>query len=288
MASGFANAVDIASAHVGGRQTLSSWRKQPTQATASGIWFDLSMSPGNPVPNYYAASPMISVAMRQSTDGGLYHGGAVAPLQKVLRRLTLMSVVASAVPLPVILLDYLLFYPFIDESILDPQPFTNSVPLPRYATGAGVQMMAVVVAGQTGGQQFRVEYTNSDGVAGRISQTVQMTTQAVNGTILTSAPATALCNGPFIPLQTGDTGVRSIDSVTILGVGDVGLFTLVLVKPIATTCLRGIDAPTEVDFLVDHSILPMIQDDAYLNFICHPSASLANVPIHGLLETVWN
>lgn len=285
---GFANIKELADAHVAGQSTLATWRKQPTQTTASGIWFDLSMSPGNPVPNYYAASPMVSVAMRQSTDGGLFHGAAVTPLKKYLRKLLIMSVTGAGAPLPVILMDYLLYYPFVDESILDPQPMTNSVALPRSTTGAGVQMMAVVVAGQTGGQKFYVEYTNSDGVSGRISKTVQMTTQAVNGTILSSAPATNLCNGPFIPLQDGDSGVRSVDSVTILGVGDVGLFTLVLVRPLATACLRGIDAPTEVDFFVDYSALPEIQDDAYLNFICHPTGSIANVPIHGLLETVWN
>ena len=157
---------------VDGAVKFSTWRKQPTQTTASGFWFDLSMSPGNPVPQYYAASPAVSVAMRQSTDGGIFHGGAVSPARKYVREIMAMTVTATAVPMPMILLDYLLFYPFLDESTTDEQFLTNSVPLPRYADGAGVQMMAIVVAGQTGGQQFFVTYTNSQGVAGRVSRTV--------------------------------------------------------------------------------------------------------------------
>lgn len=149
-------------------------------------------------------------------------------------------------------------------------------------------LMPVVVAGQTGGQTFFVTYTNQDGVSGRTSKTVTMCTQGINGTILCSAPATSGCNGPFMPLQNGDTGVRSVESVQVNGLGDVGLFALVLVKPLATMALRGIDAPTEVDFLRDFAAMPKIEDDAYLNFICHPTGSLSGAPIHGEIFTVWN
>ena len=83
-------------------------------------------------------------------------------------------------------------------------------------------------------------------------------------------------------------GVRSVQSVTIGGIGDVGLFALVLVKPLATFALRGIDAATEVDYLTDFSALPEIVDDAYLNFIALPSGTLSGAPIHGLIETLWS
>lgn len=281
---GFANVAELVDAEISGAVKLSSWRKQPTQTTALGFWFDLSMSPGNPVPQYYAASPGVSVAMSQSSDGGIFHGGAVSPARKYLRRMMAMTVTSTAVPMPMILCDYLLYYPFLDESTTDPQTLTNSATLPRYTDGDGVQMMAVVVAGQTGGQTFSVSYTNSDGVSGRTSKTVTMATQAANGTILTTARTNS--GGPFIGLQDGDTGVRSVESVTMNGI-DVGLFTLVLVKPIAQMSIRGIDAPVEVDYLLDFSQLPQIEDNAYLNFICHPGGTLANAPIHGIAEFVW-
>ena len=64
-------------AELAGQTAFATWRKTPTQTTGSGIWFDLSMSPGNPVPNYYAASPNIAIALSQSTDGGIFYGGNV-------------------------------------------------------------------------------------------------------------------------------------------------------------------------------------------------------------------
>lgn len=58
---------------------------------------------------------------------------------------------ANVAPLSVKILDYLGFYPFLDESITDEQFMTNSVAVPRYPDGVGVMMMPVVVAGQIGG-----------------------------------------------------------------------------------------------------------------------------------------
>ena len=248
------------------------------------------MSPGNPAPNYYIGSPNVFVPLKQSTDGGLRHGGNVTPKKKFLRKLMALTGIAAATPCRMILLDYIGFYGFIDESILDEQLLDNTTPLPRYADGAGVQLMPVVVAGQTGGQPFTVNYTNSNGVSGRVTQSHVMGTQFVNGTILHSIQANASYpnNGPFLSLQAGDSGVRSVESVTIGGIGDVGLFALVLVKPLATFALFGIDAPTEVDYFVDAVSMPEIKDDAYLNLIALPNGNLSGAPIIGVLETTFN
>lgn len=287
---GFNGFKAIADSHDAGRYLYRSFRKQATQTTGSGIWFDLSMSPGNPVPNYYIGSAGVFTPLNRSTDGGLDHGPGVNALgyKKFLRKLMAMTPTATAAPLTLILMDYLGFYGFVDESITDEQFLDNTLGITRYADGKGVQLMPVVVAGQTGGQTVSVNYTNSDGVAGRISQPLRMTTQAVNGTILTSLAAGDNYGGPFLPLQAGDSGVRSVESVTIGGVGDVGLFALVMVRPLATLDIRGIDAATEVDYLTDCGCsLPEIIDDAYLNFVCLPVGTLAAAPIHGIIETTW-
>jgi hypothetical protein len=282
------NFADLVAAENDGKFWFSTWRKTPTQTTGAGIWFDLSMSPGNPVPNYYAASPNIAIALKQSTDGGIPHGGAVAPFKKYLKQITALTTTAAAVPLPMILCDYLLFYPFVDMSVTDPQAMDNTVTLPRSISGKGVQIMPVEVAGQTGigNPQFFVNYTNSDGVAGRQTPNVACNTQVVNGTIITSAPNLAQSAGPFLPLQAGDKGVRSIDSVTFL-TADVGLIAFVLVEPIENTSIRTIDAPVERVCVTDACDLPVIEDDAYLGLICCPNGTLAGAPIHGTITTVW-
>ena len=287
----FRNLGDMVDAQEAGRYLYRSYRKQPTQTTASGVWFDLSMSPGNPVPNYYIGAAGVFTSLKRSTDGGIDHGPNVNALgyKKYLRKLLTQTSVATAAPLTLLLLDYIGFYGFIDESVAgEEQLLDNTVAPTRHTTAKNVQMMAVVVAAQAGGQSFQVRYTNQDGVPDRVSQTCTMTTQVVNGTILTSLPAGSGYAGPFIPLQIGDTGVQSVQGVTINGVGDVGLFSLVLVKPIATMDLRGIGAPTEIDYFTDcGGSMPEIADDAYLNFVGLPVGTLANAPIIGIIETTW-
>ena len=287
---GFANIRAVADAQDAGQHLYASFRKQATQTTGAGVWFDLSMSPGSPAPNYFIGAPNVFVPMKQSTDGGLRHGGNVAQLgkKKFLRKLMALTTVTT--PIACKLLDYLGFYGFVDESVLDEQFMDNTQGLTRYSDGKGVQLMPVVVAGHSGGQPFTVNYTNQDGVAGRVTAPVTMGTQIVNGTILHSqGSGTAYVNnGPFLPLQTGDTGVRSVESVTIGGIGDVGLFALVLVKPLASFSLFGANSATEVDYMTDTASIPEIQDDAYLNLIALPNATLAGAPIIGILETTWS
>ena len=284
---GFSSVQALADAELAGQTWYSTWRKSPSQVSTIGVWFDLSMSPGNPVPQYYAATPLVGAPMSYSDEQGLMVGRNVAPATKHLKRVTVMTATATALPMPMMLLDYLFYYPFIDEGSTDEQLLDNTQSLTRYADGEGVQVMAVSVAGRTGGQTFQFSYTNSDGVAGRTSQTVIENAVSVNGSIVTSDRANANARGPFVPLQAGDTGVRSIESVTMNG-ADVGLFALVLVKPLAQLSLRGIDAPVEVNYFTDFGQLPTIVDDAYLNFIACPSGSLAATALHGDVTVVWN
>lgn len=242
------------------------------------------MSPGNPVPNYYASSPLVAATIPGGE--GIFHGAAVTPETKFLRNIMALSNSATGLPLELILCDYLLYYPFVDMGSTDVQAMTNSVTLPRYATGAGVQAIAVEVASQIGGTTFNIGYTNSSGTAGRTSQTVTCNTATSSGTLIQTNTATLGSNGPFIPLQIGDSGIRSIESLTMLS-ADVGLITLVLVYPLASLMLRGVDAPVEVDYFLDRATMPQIFDGAYLNFLCHPTGTLAATALHGTMQFIW-
>lgn len=278
----------VVNAEIEGAVRRYMWRKVPSQVTTAGLWFDLSLSPGNPVPKYwFDATPLTAKGIFQSTDGGIWHGPNTSPKSQYLRMTTAMSSSATGLPLPLVLCDYLMYYPSVDDSVLDPQPLDNTVTLPRYTDGKGVQVIAVTVAGRTGGQSFFFEYTNSDGVPGRISQTVWQNAVSAIGTITTSSTATLGQSGnPFIGLQSGDTGVRSIQSVTMLGV-DVGLFSLILVKPLAQTMIREQTAPVEKDYLIQSSDLQEVKDDAFLSWLTCPNGSLNGVTLFGDLQVVY-
>lgn len=278
---------DVVNAELEGRVRQYGWRKNPSQGTTAGLWFDLSMSPGNPAPKYwFDAAPGVAKVASQSADGGLFHGANVTPDQKYLRLITGYTAQGAALPLTMILCDYLLYYPSIDEGTTDTQFLTNTVTIPRYTTGKEVQILPVTVGTRTASATFTVGYTNSDGVSGRTSQIVTLNT-AVLGTVAGSAVNTQDSCNPFIGLQIGDSGVRSIDSVTMLSSTD-GLFSLILVRPLAYTMIRGADAPVEKDFLLSQEQLPKIFDDAYLNFIVLPQTTLATTPLIGDLKVVWS
>lgn len=285
---GVSNLKELVDAELAGRVRCNTWRKTPSQTTTAGLWFDLAMSPGNPAPKYwFDAPPLIAKQVSQSADGGIFHGANTTPQTQVLRLTTSRANVSTALPTTMILLDYLLYYPSCDDSTTDPQTMDNSVTLPRYTDGDGVQIMAVSVAGRTGGQQFYITYENSDGVSGRVSQTVTQNSASAIGTIVSSATATQASGNPFIGLQAGDRGVRKIESVTMLG-ADVGLFTLILVKPIAQTAIKEITAPYEKDYFLAAQSIPEIKDDAFLNFICIPNGTLSATVLMGDLKVVWN
>ena len=261
------------------------WRKTPSQTTLSGLWFDLSMSPGMPPPQYYIGSITTATQLKQSVDGGLYHGSNVSPSNKYLRRITTMANAVTALPMNVLLCDYLMFYPFIDEGTTDTQSMTNTLSLPRYTDGKGVQVIAVQTNAGTGGQKFYFTYTNSEGVSGRTSQIVTMNTSTVVGNILGSNTTIQNASNPFIGLQHGDSGVRSIESVTMLGI-DTGLFSLVLVKPLTQTCFREVTVPYEKDYLIPTSDLIQIYDDAFLGFLALPLGTLAATVLRGDLKVI--
>ena len=275
-------------AELEGRMRRYTWRKVPSQVTSSGYWFDLSMSPGNPPPKYwFDAPPLVAKAISQSQDGGLFHGADTSPKEQYLRLMTAQTSSATGLPLTFILCDYLLYYPSCDDGTTDAQNMTNTVTLPRYTDGEGVQVLAVSVAGRTGGQQFNFSYTNSQGVSGRTSRTYLQTSAAAIGTIVNSGPTAQLGANPFCGLADGDTGVRSIESVTMLG-ADVGLFSLILVKPLAQIIIKEAGSPYEKDFMMVEGILPKIKDDAFLSFVCLPQGSLSGIVLMGDLKVIWN
>jgi hypothetical protein len=289
MMPGFRGLWEINESYGLGKSYYSFWRKTPSQTTVAGQWFDTSMSPGNPAPQYYAASPLVAQQMKRSTDGGIPHGTNVSSASKYLSRFLIMSASATGLPMPYILCDYLLYYPFVDTGSNDEQLMTNIQTLPRFTDGVGVQIMAVSVAASGGLQPtFTVNYTNSAGVAGRTSQLHTLSTNTFNGAIMSNNQLTTVSTMPFIGLQSGDSGVRSIESVTFITGTDVGLLSFVLVKPLMTGVILEQTAPSEKVCQPNDGVMPQIYDDAFLGLLTLPNGSLSGVAFHGEIETIWN
>ena len=271
------------------RPLWASWYKRITQVAGVGYWFDLTMSPGNPGPQYYTGAQATFNRLTKDNIGSLpypllgasVNGGATDMLSCML-----LPNSAVFCPMAMVFMDYLGYYPYIDESEAGEIVLDNILGIDRYVDGEGVQMMPVVAAGQTGGQSFYVTYTNSQGQSGRISQTVRTCGQGSVGTVLTgqSVGLSGIGSSPFIPLQVGDTGVKSIESVTLLG-SDIGLFTLVLVKPLFTVSIGPTLTPQEVVFGIHNKVFPRLVPGCFLSAICLPATgALTNLYLHGLFS----
>lgn len=281
--SGFLSIGALAAANEGGRTHAAHFRKLPGQATVAGWWTDLSMSPGNPRPNYYASTPLQATTLEGFE--GLFHGDDKAPASKHLVNLGLMTPNTNFVG-QFKLLDYLLYYPFVDGDDPAEQTMDNTVTLPRYASEGG-QVMAVCGAPTTGGGMFTFTYINQDG--GTAVSPVQgcSTTAAGIGALLTTQPAVALSTGPFLNLANGDTAVKRIESVQFLTASG-GLMTLVIVADLADAAIREAGTVAEVPFVNQRPGAPQVYDGAYLNLICNGAASLAGATLSGYLNFVWS
>jgi hypothetical protein len=279
-----ANVKDIVDAELEGRVRIYSYAKPVIGLIGSSIYQDKSMGGGNPRAKYwFDAEPGVAKAIYQSEDGGIFHGSNVSPSTKYLRSITAQGISAASVPCDIILSDYLIYYPTIDESIVGETPLDNTVTLPRYTDGEGVMIMPVVTAQAPGGGQCYFTYTNSQGVSGRVSRTITVAS-GTTGQVL--APTGDNATAPFVGLQEGDTGVRSVDSVTMV-VGDGGLFSILLVKPLASLGLKELGAPHEKDLLIQGGSLPIIYDDAYLNVATMYGQGFPN-GIRGDIKVIWD
>ena len=295
----FANASAWAAAPDAGRYQITTFRKAvASAATVANDFIDYTYFSGNPPANFYASSPSVAAVIEAKM------GINVPVRDQFIKSLTVMSAASSATGTTnqnqrLLLADYLLYYPFIDtDAIGEEQVMDNTVTLPRYTTGARVQMMAVGQSASSTVSTFTVNYTNQDGVAGRTSQTTYTKVISGGGTLVSSSNSAVTGSHPFIGLQAGDSGVRSVESVTFSGAGG-GLMAIVLVKPLfhfysTQECRRtttgNLESYGAASYFETVTTVPTaeIKSGAVLGVIGLGNAgSLASSVLVGTLETVW-
>jgi uncharacterized membrane protein len=111
--------------------------------------------------------------------------------------------------------------------------------LPRYTNGAGVQAFmwannATPLGAGTPSLSFP-SYTNSAQTSGRATPTVLPIgkTAAANGLILYSGTGAGKY-GPFMPLQSGDSGIAQVNNIQLSATYTSGEFSVGLCRPLIT------------------------------------------------------
>jgi hypothetical protein len=157
-------------------------------------------------------------------------------------------------------------------------PQTTNLPtaaLTRYTSGEGVMAGIVVytIIGTTA-TTVTISYTNSAGVSGRTS-----TATTFGGSFYREAGLLIP-----IPLQAGDTGIRSIESVTVTATtGTAGNFGVCLYKPLAMISLESATGAMPLDSVSTGCIIGSlceIHPDACLTF---SAVTVVNFGITGAL-----
>lgn len=285
---------DLVDAEENGQTFFGSFRKNLNAVTGVNSWFDVTLSPGNPLPFYYASTPLIGAPMGQAVNGGMPHNPPVENLgyKTYLKTLNItQGGVTSISTGPMILMDYLFYYPFIDTGTTDEQFLDNTASLTRYTSGQGVSVMAVQMAGLlgSGNPTFQFTYTNQNGEL-KTSPRQTCGTATLVGNLATANGggfSGSASNYPFLILCPEDTGIRSVQSVTFDS-PDIGLLAFVLVKPIEQIALREVSSTAERTPVIDFFDLPVIADNAYLSILMNSGLSnISNGPYIGTIQTVW-
>ena len=297
---GFANIAAWANAPDNGRVHVTTFRKAvASAATVANDFIDYTYFSGNPVANFYASTPMEAAYVESNRGINIPNISG-----QFLKSLTVMSAASSATGTTnqnqrLCLADYLLYYPFIDTDAVGEQQDTIATnALTRYTDGQGVMMMAVGQSASSAIGTFTVRYTNSAGVAGRTSQATFTKIISGGGTLVSSSTNAVAGSHPFVGLQAGDTGVRSVESVTFSAAGG-GLMAIVLVKPLfhfystqecrrtTTGNLESYGAASQFESVIHRNPVE-IKQGAILGVIGLGNAgSLASSILAGTLETIW-
>jgi hypothetical protein len=156
-------------------------------------------------------------------------------------------------------------------------PQTTGLPtaaLTRYTSGEGVRA-GIVIFTQVGNTltTVTVSYTNQAGVSGRTSTATSFGSSGTSGSRETNAFIP-------IPLQAGDTGVRSIESVTLAGTtGTAGNFGVCLYKPLSMISLEDVSG--------GQAPLDAVNSNCIIGSLCeiHPDACLTFIA-NGTINTL--
>jgi hypothetical protein len=103
----------------------------------------------------------------------------------------------------------------------------NTTALTRYTDGVGVMMILEVTTALGGtASNVTISYTNSAGTSGRSTGALAMTTSAIAFRLQPTA------GGALIPLQAGDIGVKSVQTISFSAAMGAGVVALLLYKPL--------------------------------------------------------
>lgn len=158
------------------------------------------------------------------------------------------------------------------------------------SNGSGVQaFLTPSVALGAGTPNVQLTYTDQDGNTGN---TTPVTLPISNATApigqIEYSGTGAGKYGPFIPLASGDSGIRTVEQFNYSATHTSGTTNLVLCRPLLTLPMTTIGVAAERDLLNQVPSLPRVYDGAYLTWLMYAGAATpASSAFYGHLDFAW-
>lgn len=289
----FTSLDDMIAEMAAGKYNRYDWNKiTNASALVAGRWYDFSGFNGTPVANAWAGTALAWRSCDESTGNGtqifgIRHGGDVSVDTKHILNVMAVTAVATGVPGVLQLVDLQGYYPGISCNTASAQTLTGT-PTLRYTNGEGCRLYPVLTsANGATAQNLALSYTDTSGTAGNtLPVTVSMTASSIVQHIPTSGLA-ANNYGPFLPLASGDTGVQSVQTVT-MSIANTGTFALCLARPLLSLPITTATVAAERDLVNQLPSLPRVYDGACLTWLFFPgAATAASTNYYGSVETAW-
>lgn len=282
---------DLISEITNGKTLMNAWAKQHgATAGVANSWATMWPLAGMPPAGAYTGTALAAQSATDATAGALLHGGNVSADTKHLVLLSGMTTAATGIPGVLLLYDRCLYYPGISATITTAQTMNNTTTLPRYTTGALVMMwLEVTTALGTTTGVLTTSYTDQGAATGNaFGATVNTVASSIVGRIPHASTIANTQHAPFLALAAGDTGVRSVQTITFTTAHTAGVVALVLGVPLAMIPLTTANVLSERDTVLQVAALPRVYDGACLGFLYyHAGALAASTPYQGEVRVAW-
>lgn len=290
--------VAAATANPAQRLPLAFFKNSSSSSTAYN-WFDSWPCNGIPPLGSTSNTAFTAVALDDTVQGGLPHGGNVSTkIKSIVHWLCAPNAGGAHICM---LVDRVLVYDQCTWNSASNKVLTQTGTAGRYVTSAdsAMQIALVVTAasGATAANLTQLRYTDNLGNALHS----MATSRTVSTIVSVSAPSTsrgsrvfAPCDsgatqpwGAFLPLASGDQGARLVNDYT-LSASNTGSFTIALVRPLAYIAItQSANCYNQDDLMAGVNSLPRVYDGACLNFWEY-AIDANGGGINGSLDVAWS
>lgn len=287
MANGLTGIKDLTTAINNGQIAEYTFQKLASSGT-SNVWQELLTASGSPTATTFSGTAGVATAMNSSTTGAMPLNGNVSPQLRFLLDGQASIGSTGTVPMAYWLCDFLLYYPNLSVTTT-PTTLNNSVTLPRYTNGIGVQSIIAVqtATGFSTAPTLTFTWNGSDSNSYSSALKAPSSSPQQSTCFIAGTDGNGDNNGGLLPWSGTAQGIQSLSSYTITTSSAGGKVCALLFKPLMMFGTYNNSLASEKDMFFQQPAMPQILDGACLGLIRTNTIS-GLIPNNVRVRYVWN